>query len=165
MIRPVKTVSEQEIKSLLSKPQFRNLFQIINEVSTLPGAPPNWVITSIDYSRISGNPRINENAIHHFAANAVDIIPVNINFELSLPIPLNRNILLMRIFKILAERYNDSELPIIAFESDHIHADVFHKGGVAYYNVLREFFDKALYKHRSHPIIEKAVNSRELIYI
>lgn len=160
-----KTVSDDEVKRLMSKIEFKNLFRILNDVSLTPGTPQNWLITSIDHSSEDGKPRVTKGGPSHYNSNAVDITPLTNDLLLSLPIPLNRNLLLMRIFKSIAKNY--APIPIIAFESDHLHCDVFHAGGVAYYVAHRPTFDKrwSLALRGGNPIIKEALNSKEIIYI
>lgn len=160
------TVSQQEIDKLLSKPHFQNLFKLLKNVSSLPGYPTNWLITSIDYSSTDGKPRVQKNGGNHFDSNAVDIVPLTSKLTIKLPIPLNRNLLLLRTFKSAAIRMNLDPLPIMAFEADHIHCDVNHPGGVAYFNQVRPSFDKKIANlAKSLPFVGSAIDDGQVIYL
>lgn len=168
-----KTVKEAEFTALLKKPQFSCLFKkILPHIIQTGVLSENWLIPSIDISYKTGKSRISERPeTHHFNSNAVDLFPLTVKKKISVPIPFNRNLYLMRLFKVAFELEYDLSLGplVIAFEAEHIHCDVFHKSGVAYYNVTRPYFDKKNHDlaqdANKHAVVNKAINSRELIYI
>lgn len=162
-----KTVSDYEVKLLLSQIKFQNLFKIIKAVSLLQGFPKNWLLTSIDYSSQDGSPRVLKgNSGNHFDSHAVDIVPLTSDLKIRLPIPLNRNLLLMKTFKGVCEKYDSQELPIIAFEADHIHCDVNHNGGVAYFNQVRRLLDREFYEVvKANQSLDRIFNSGDVTYL
>lgn len=160
-----KTVSDAEIKALLDQKKFVNLFTILRTISDIPGFPNVWLITSIDYAAKTGLPRSNDGSVSHVNSQAVDIVPLTDNLQISLPISLNRNLLVMNTFKTIARRFAKADLPIIAFEADHIHADVLHPGGVAYLNKVRPLLDRRGAKLISNAYVYDAINSGDVVYL
>lgn len=160
------TVSDAELTKLLSYKKMRNFFLILEAISRLPGVPENWLITSIDFSAHTKQARSLTNGVNHVNSQAVDVVPLTDSLLIRLPIPLNRNLLLMRLFHSQLKTFPINELPIIAFESDHIHVDVNHKGGVAYFNKVRPSLDRVIAAFTStNSGYRSALDNAELIYI
>lgn len=160
------TVTDAEIDLLLKKPHFVNLFKILSYISKLQYFPKKWLITSIDYSSVDGKPRVSKQGGNHYNSNAVDIVPLTSDLMIRLPIPLNRNLLMLNTFKVAAKQLFLDPLPIMAFEADHIHCDINHPGGVAYFNQVRPAFDKKIATlAKSLPFMSSVVNSGDVIYL
>lgn len=162
------TVTDLEVSKLLMFPKFKNLFKLINEFSLYPGAPKSWLLTSIDTSSSDGKPRYGAKSANHFDSHAVDIVPLSNDLVIRLPIPLNRNYLLMKLFRQLgSEMFNSFDLlPIIAFEADHIHCDINNQGGFFYLNETRSFMDSAIHRLvTSVPLYKSALSDKKLIPI
>lgn len=140
-----QSVSDDEIVTLLRRKRFRKFNDFLKLFAKyVPGAPHNWMITSVNYSR-NGAPRVSDDKPgNHYNSRALDVIPLTDDIKINFPIPLNRNLLLMRSMKGVGEKFFDviNDLPIIAFEADHIHADVNHKGGFYELRQTRPFKDK-----------------------
>lgn len=163
-IHAFKTVSDLEVQKLMGRLKFKNFFKILRSLSLIDGFPSEWLITSIDYSSQTGKRRYPESP-NHYDSMAVDIVPLTDDLKIRLPIPLNRNLLLMRTLKTLATEFDNSALPVIAFEADHLHIDVNHEGGVAYYNAVRPFIDRRGAALLMSPAVKKAIDSKDLVYI
>jgi hypothetical protein len=165
-----KSVSDPEMDKLLKRPKMRNLFKLLKAYSKqVPGAPPYWLVTSIDRSR-NGTMRVTRwKPGNHYDSRAVDVVPLNNQKRISLPIPLNRNLIIMRSLKILGHKmfpHVQRDLPIVAFEADHIHTDVNNTGGFKQYNVTRPFLDGPHHRAaQSSPILKEALDSGKLLGI
>lgn len=160
------TVTEPEIKKMMSKPQFKKFFSKLDEMATIPGFPTKWLITSIDRQTRTGQLRYPVERGNHVDSNAVDIVPLQPNMVIRLPIPLNRNMVFMGLFKQQFDQISDGplSLPIIAFEADHIHVDIMHPYSVALLNKTRSFLDAAMHKlAHSNTVLNKIVNSEKLL--
>lgn len=160
------TVTKSEIDKIQSNRKFRNLIQLLNKFAAVPGAPTHWLITSVDNSAKDGSPRKSKApSTNHQNSRALDILPLSNNLMIRLPIPLNRNVILSKSLKTLAEMMFDvtKDLPIVAFEADHIHTDINHPGDFVFYNQTRTYMDKAAaIASKIHPVLSKALDDSTL---
>lgn len=164
------TVRDNEVQVMLRRPEFKHMFRTIEQVALLPGVPTNWLIVSINYAYKTGLPRVSdpaEKSINHYDSKAVDIVPMYDDYTVKLPISLNRLFVLQKAFVYYAKNYLDQKLPfpIIAFESNHIHADVSHKPGIAYYNVLNDLLDNKASFFRASKEWRAILDDRSLVYL
>lgn len=165
------TVSDNELNLLVTKQKFINFFKLINElcsqcIKSHISFPTKWLITSVDKYSSSGLLRYPKEHGNHYDSNAVDIVPLTDDLLLSLPISLNRNLFLMDLF---THYYNDIygtlDLPILAFEADHLHLDVNHQKQIVRLRRLKPFFEKDLFTigNDNTSIISKTLNDGSLI--
>lgn len=167
-----KTVSDAEWGKLISNGKFKNLFTMISQISSIPGFPTTWLITSID-NELDGTPRKLVNPkVSHYNSHAVDLVPLTIDrvgkYVLHLPIPLNRNILLQNVCNQYGPVQFGDEFPLLAFEADHLHADDLHPSSITYLNTLRSKFDSFWYrvsKSGKYPRLTKAIDDSSLVAI
>lgn len=140
------TVTIPEVTKLMSSPRFQNLFRGMDELNKIPGFPHMWLITSIDRSSVDGELRFTKEGGNHRDSCAVDIVPLQFDANgkkiIRLPMPLNRLFLLQSLFRTKFTLKNHANYPIIAFESDHIHADINHDGDVVYLNKVKSKLDR-----------------------
>lgn len=150
------TVSEPEIEKLLSRPKFQLFFREMNEMARIDGFPQIWLISSIDKSAADDRQRTADKPGNHYDSRAIDIVPLSIlkdnKMVIRLPIPLNRNLLLMSLFRETFEKHESKAFPVIMFEADHIHIDVNHLGQVFYLNTPRSPLDRRIFNSIKNPI-------------
>jgi len=159
------TVTPPQVSKLLTRPKMRNLFKLMDRLAQVPGFPLNWLVVSIDLSADDGAPRISKGSVNHVDSQAIDIVPLGSDGKVRLPIPLNRNLLLQKIFTVV---YSDMKaeglmMPFIAFEADHLHIDVNQSQRVTRLNITRTFTDKKIHALASRNLIlMKALNNRSV---
>jgi len=160
------SVSASEFDKLIKNKRFDNLFKLINSLSKDELFPQTWLISSID-NLPSGEARYPKEKGNHYASQAVDLVPLSKDDVIRLPIPLNRNLLLMRLFKTAANDAHNKgfDLPIIVFEADHIHCDVNHDFKVIYINQTRSYLDKFIHSKSISGLLHDAINDNKLIEI
>jgi len=165
------TVSDSEVSHMMSSIKFQNLFRLLNllyndalNIGVL--FPSQWLITSIDRYAKDGNLRYPVERGNHYDSHAVDIVPLENPNSIRLPITLNRLCLLHDYFISGFKSFNKSEMPLIAFESDHIHSDINGPPGIYRLKDTRPYFDTLVYnilKLNPQSFLAKALNSKELI--
>lgn len=149
-VKRFTTVTDSEVQLLESKPRHANFIKYVltplkNEFLK---EDEDIIITSIDTNAVTGLPRMEEATTQtHYKSNACDYSfgkYVGTDFQVNLPTPLNRNLLLVRLIKALIKQSGlpISAFPLIALESDHIHTDVIRTGAFIIYNEVRATFDK-----------------------
>lgn len=167
------SVTEEEMTKLLLKHQFRNLFSMLDELHNEGSRlnidfPLKWLISSIDRRASDGKLRYEIQKGNHKDSRAVDIVPIINEQEIRLPIPLNRNLLLMDLFTAKMSLIPLSTLPLIAFEADHIHCDINGPPGLYRLKKVRSFFDSLMHNALAYATAGtywQALNNGELVKI
>lgn len=144
------TVTPQEIDELLKNYRMRNLMFVLAYLAAKADSPYKWMMTSIN-NQVNGSPRTDvDPKTHHKNHHAVDIAPVTVSDDgkahLILPLPMNRNLVLMSLLDVTirhATRNVSRDFPFIGIESDHIHADIDRAGDVCAYMEVRPALDRA----------------------
>lgn len=155
------SVSHEEEEKTLSNVRFKNLFLCLSDLYTLPtfGHLTRWMVTSINKNWSTGLQRPEFN---HTNFRGQDLIPITFTdisltkFDVILPLPLNRNMLLAQAIKSAAINRSfkwKTDLPFIGLEADHIHSDVTSPGQLILYSEVRNFIE------RGHPELIKKIHT------
>lgn len=146
-IHAFTTVTDKEISLLMANLKFQNFFRLLSQMydrlnSKYVDFPSNWLISSIDRCASKGELRFPKEHGSHINSQALDLVPLTDNLLIRLPIPLNRNVMLMDLFSYFINKFpTPKDLPIIAFEPDHLHIDVLHPPGLVRLRSLKETLD------------------------
>lgn len=151
LILALPFITHDEQTAIQANPRFTNLIGLLTDLYNFDSWPPDtkWMITSINRSWKDGSQRTGS----HTNNRAIDLAPVKevidkgtskISHHIHLPIPLNRNMLLVHALKslIMKKNFSKAMIPLIALEADHMHADVMREeGGLIMYNEIRPFIE------------------------
>lgn len=144
-----ETVTPDEIKQICKDRRMRALIVILSTLAYKSDEGYKWLITSINHD-LQGNLRVEKDPrTHHRGFQGIDVTPVSKDdkgdyTKIKLPVPLNRNLVLMSLFDITARKMFRSlmkTIPFVGFESDHIHADTTRPGNVIAYLEVRPALD------------------------
>lgn len=154
-------VTKEEEEQTLKNKRFYNLFLCLSDLYTLPtfGHLTRWMVTSINRYWSSGEQRPENN---HKNFQGQDLVPITFRnveltkFDIILPIPLNRNMLLAQALKTAALNRSlkwRTDLPFVGLEADHIHSDITSEGMLILYSETRSFIEPG------DPSLIKAIHS------
>lgn len=164
------SVSDEEIIKFKEHDALANSLKLIDLLgvdATNCGLKFNkkWLISSIDRNVKDGSLRFPYEQGNHYDSRAIDIVPLTDDELVELPIPLNRNLLLIDYFIEGFKLFARDSLPLIAFEADHLHIDINNPPGIYRMKRTRSFLDHIVHSvsQKLASLLNKAVNDGTLI--
>lgn len=166
------SVTDDEKQRAGSHPQLMNALKLIDMLgsdATNCGLKFNkkWLISSIDRNVVDGTLRYDSEQGNHYDGRAIDIVPLTDDEMVELPIPLNRNTLIMDYFIEGFKQFPRSALPLIAFEADHLHIDINNAPGIYRLKRTRSFLDHVVHSlsQKISSLLNKAINDGTIIQL